>query len=623
MPQNAKGKGPEKGLEIRQPDSTRNQHMADVTENPGVSDFVVTLKNLGPQRLAIMAITILALVVLFVFMTTRISTTDYEVLYSELDTGDASAIAAELEKLQVPYQLSQDGKIVRVDRNETGRVRMHLATQGLPSGGVVGDAEIWDGDSGGFGTTTLELNIRKRRAMEGELQRTIISLAPVRAARVHLVLPERQMFTREQTPATASVFVKLRTGGGLSREQTGSIQHLVAAAVPGLHPSYVSVVDNSGAILAPGTGDENGSGAMTHAADRTLKFETQMKTQIETMLARIIGFGKVTAEVKADLDFDRIETVTETYDPDGAVLRQSRLIEQSSNAQDRDADDVVTVGNNLPGGADADADSLAGSSENENRTEEENSWAVSKEIRNHVREAGQVQRLSVAVLVDGRYVPGPDGGEQVFEPRSEEELKRIERLVASAIGFNSERGDTLTVESQQFVEADTGLSEISSDEIMGFPKERIMKLAELLVMAIVAVLALLLIVRPILNRAGFTEYEIEDGGQVAVDSNGQPLRMLTHQGGSPHSGTSAAAGTALAQEAMQAALSNPGQAAMAQEMVNRGEAESVEAALEQLLSVSQIQGRARAGSQQKIGEIVEKHPDEAVAILRTWMYQDA
>jgi flagellar M-ring protein FliF len=549
-----------------------------------LNSFVQTLRNLGPVRLAAMGVVALGLIGFFIYLMTRLSQPDMALLYSELDARDAGGITQKLDQLKIPYQVNAEGTRIQVPADQVGKLRMAMAQAGLPSGGSIG-YEIFDKGEG-FGTTNFIQNINHLRALEGELARTVSTLTPVQNARVHLVLPKREMFSRTQPTPTASVFLKLRPGAQLSREQILSIQHLIAAAVPQLEPNQISIVDDRGSLLARGMGAGSEELLAASADEKKLAFERRAIQTIEDLLSRTVGYGKVRAQVSTDFDFDRVTTNSEIFDPESQVVRSTQTVEEKNESTDNDPPDPVTVANNLPNAQQTGATGVTPTSQTRgSRTEETVNYEISKTVKSHVRESGQVRRMSVAVLVDGSYQAG-DNGQQVYVPRSKEELTQIDALVRSAIGFDAVRGDSIEVVNMRFTAPDGELAD-TGITILGMQKDDLFRIAEMVVLAIVALLIILLVVRPLMARAF-------ERSQESSGDDDDAERLLTDQSGS------------------QAQLMAPG--ALAQDLALE-EAQADEE-LEQMIDISRVEGRVRASSLRKVGEIVDKHPEEAVSIIR-------
>lgn len=553
-----------------------------------MNNLLQTLRNLGPVRLAAMGIVALAFIGFFVYLATRLSSPEYALLYGDLDQADGGAIVRKLDELKVPHQASADGTKISVPSDQVGRLRMVMAEAGLPSGGSLG-YEIFDKPEG-FGTTSFIQNINHLRALEGELARTVGTLAGIQQARVHLVLPKREMFSRTRQAATASVFLRLRPGTQIGREQIAAVQHLLAAAVPELDPSQVSIVDDRGNLLARGMGADSRELLMATADEKRLAFEQRTARTIEDLLSRTLGYGKVRAEVSAELDFDRVVTNSEIFDPDSQVVRSTQMVEESSLSNERDALDAVTVANNLPTAEDDALGAGALAENRSNRTEETVNYEISKTIREHVRETGQVRRLSVAVLVDGIYDRTAEG--EAYRARPPEELAQIEALVRSAVGVDPARGDTIEVVNMRFASPDAEFADVADTTILGMAREDVFRIAEMVVLAIVAILVILLVIRPLMARA------FERAQEISPEEEAE--RLLTDQSAVPPQ------------------LMGPG--ALAQDLALEEAAIGEE--LEQMIDINRVEGRVRASSLRKVGEIVDKHPEEAVSILRNWLYQE-
>ncbi len=577
------------------------------------STIVDTFRSLGPIRLGIMAAVAAAVLAFFVYLTSRLATPDMSLLYAELDNQDSGQIVARLEELNVPYRIEGNGSRLMVAEDQVARVRLQMAQEGLPSGGSIG-YEIFD-RSEGFGTTNFVQNINHLRALEGELARTIKSITNVKQARVHLVMPQRELFSRDRQDPSASIVLVMRDKGRLERNQIAAIQHLVAAAVPGLKPTLVSIIDDKGTLLARGASDDDPTQLATTAEERRIAHETRLIRTVEEMLERTVGPGNVRVQISAEMDFDRITENSETYDPDGQVVRSTQVVEENAGSNEGQ-DPGVTVGNNLP---DADLDQLGeggGSQSNSSRSEETVNYEISRTVKTAVRETGMVRRLSVAVSVNGLTSVGEDG-ETIYEPRSEEEMTQLAALVRAAVGYDEARGDTLEIVNLRFTGIDAGLQ--GDDTILGFEKAELMRFVELLVLGVVAVLVLLLVVRPLIARVLDGDFE---AGSIDPET-----------------------GLLRGPEGMQYAIAGPGGGAVAGGMESgpmlitnpdgttttvarrAGDGSSgedgvtVAEEIEQMIDLNKVEGRVRASSVRKIGEIVEKHPDEAVNILRAWLHQ--
>jgi flagellar M-ring protein FliF len=559
-----------------------------------VNGLAQLFRNLGVARLATLAVVAALSVGFFVFLTSRIATPGYGLLYGDLDAKDSGQIVQKLEASGVPYQLKGDGSAVMVPLDQVARVRMIMADEGLPHGGSVG-YEIFD-KSDAFGTSSFVENINQVRALEGELERTIASINLISSARVHLVLPRREIFTRERQQPSASIVVKLRGADHLTSPQVAAIQHLVASAVPDLTPDRVSIVDTDGNLLARGGGDNDAS-AGSNAEDMQANYENRLSRRIEELVERSVGPGKARVDVHVDMDFDRVTTNSESYDPNGQVVRSTQTVTEANDTNEGSATQGVSVANNLPN-AQAAAPTPATDHTRGSRNEETINYEISKTVRNQVSEAGQVKRQSVAVLVDGTYVTGSDGARK-YTPRNADELKQITALVRSAVGYDEKRGDTVDVENLPFAPVDEPASSSGGPaQIMGFDKSDMLHMGETLILAVVAVLVILLVIRPLVNR-------VFEGAAA-----GGPRELGRLLGAPP--------GTA----ALPAPSGGGGHAGVPATQRGSQQQMQQQAADGEMIDIGQVDGRVAASSLKKVSEIVEKHPEEALAIVRSWMYQD-
>src|SRR4249920_3346553 len=455
------------------------------------------MKSLGAARMAAMAAVTLALIGFFSFLMVQMTTPQMVPLFTDLSVDDSASIIKDLERQAVPYQIKSDGAIIMVPKDKVARLRMKLAESGLPKGGGVG-YEIFD-KTDSLGTTTFVQNINHLRALEGELARTIRSIDRVQAARVHLVLPERPLFSRDKVDASASIVLKVR--GALEPQQVRAVRHLVASAVNGLKPERVSVIDETGKLLADGASPDNPlNGASSD--ERKLAYENRLRSEVETIVSSVVGPGRARVQINADFDVNRITQTSDKFDPDGRVLRSSQTREEQSATSDNKKGSV-SVGTELPGGSRPQQQPADGGSRGDQsrKTEEIVNYEISRTTKTEVIEAGRVNRISAAVLVDGIYNKN-DKGELAYQPRPKEEIDRIAALVRSAIGFDAKRGDQVEVVNLRF--AETTPSPINEPtgwmSYLQFTKEDIIRGAELGVMVLLGLVVLLMVVRPLVRR---------------------------------------------------------------------------------------------------------------------------
>lgn len=564
--------------------------------------LVNLLRNLGSTRVVIMGVVVAALIGFFAYLTLQITEPPMSLLYSGLDVKDSGSITQRLTSMGVKYKVSPDGTSIMVPEDAAARLRMTMAQDGLPSGGNIG-YEIFD-ENNSLGTTSFVQNINHLRALEGELARSIQSIDRVTAARVHLVLPEHKLFTKDEQKPSASIV--LRTQGRLAAGQVNAIQHLVAAAVPDLDPQRISIVDERGNLLAAGT-DQSQTGAFSaNADDRRMAYEAQLKSELETLLANSLGPGKVRAQVMAEIDFDRVTTNSETYDPDSQVVRSSQTVEEKGSNAERTPGGGTSVANNLPE-ADVSQSSEPTNTSNNSRTEETVNYEISKTVRTQVQEAGRLKKLSVAILVDGRYKTNDDGT-KTYEPRSQAELDKIATLVKSAIGFDKARGDTVSVVNMQFAAVEPIKTSAPPSTIFGMQRSDFFRLVQLMVMAVVAALVILLVVRPLLVRIleSLPAPQPASGPKPALPGNGKAPALPGMGALDP----SQIAYQGLPDEEEGGGLVPSGGMAMMPQQQSPS------------FDISQIDGQMQESAVNKIGDVVTRHPDEATSIIRNWLYNE-
>lgn len=402
-----------------------------------------------PQKITIglTLVAALATMVSLIIWATLSNRPGETVLFSNLSTQDAGEITAKLSEMQVPYQLIGDGTTISVPAEQVHQTRLNLAQEGLPRGSGVG-FEIFDETS--LGMTEFVQKVNYRRALQGELARTISSLDGIESARVHIALPERSLFIDEDQPTKASVSLQLDQYVQIKGDQVKGIIHLVASSVEGLDPVNVIVVDADGRVLNEMIKQENEDSTLTVTQLLYQKnVERKLKTQLDNLLVQVLGKGNAHSSVTVELDFDKVEEEVLQYDPENVVRSEQSITE---NEVGREAE------GGIPGVRANVADQPEAQAPITNERSKEaltTNYEVGKITRHIVRTRGAITRISVAVAVNGRYVEQDVDGstQQVYEPRPENEITKIEQLVQSAIGYSQERGDRVVVTNLEFGEA--------------------------------------------------------------------------------------------------------------------------------------------------------------------------
>ncbi len=536
-----------------------------------MNNFVQSIKNMSPGRLASLAGVILFLISFFVYLATRLNTTEYAVLYTDLELEDAKQIVNRLETSNIKYKLEKNGTEILVPTDMVNKMRVDTAELALASKGSNVGYEIFD-NTDALGSTNFVQNVNLIRALEGELARTVRSVDNIKSARVHLVLPKREMFSKEEQVPTASVVVRT-VNGTLSPQSVLAIQKLIAASVPKLDVKNVAIVDSSGNLL---TEDKNKELMQLNRNEELRQdLERSMAERVQKLLERSVGQGNVRAQVYLEMDFDQVVTNEEIYDPDGQVIRSEASTTNNSATTENNA--PVTVAQNIPNG-----DTVAqgdGSYTQSSNTESTINYEISKIVRNKVKNNGVITRMTTAVVIDGIYERNEEG-DIVYRPRSDEEMKKFEDLVKSALGYNAERGDMVEVRNLQFVNGQMIKPEKKVETlIMGFTKDEIIRISEGIGVALVAILVILLVIRPLINNA------------FDMNNNDSDTRLL-------------------------------GQNAEEDNLLLSNFLDEDHEEVGDMINMSKVNGRVKASSVKRINDIVEKNPDAAVNIVRSWLYQN-
>lgn len=410
-----------------------------------IRSILDNLRSLGPKRLAMMGGAAAIVVAVILTASIWLNRPAYETLYVGLDRADVGQIGMVLSESGIRYDVSSDGTAVMVPTGRTGQARMLLAERGLPTSSNAG-YELFD-NVGSFGLTSFMQEVTRVRALEGEIARTIQSIAGIKSARVHIVMPERASFRREEQAPTASVVV--RAGGTDAIKAALAIRHMVAAAVPRLTPDKVTVLDASGDLLAAGDDPNNNSAARSLTIERTV--ESQIEDNIRRALAPYLGHENFRASVKAEVNTDMRQTEETIFDPESRVERSVQIVRANDQASQRQAAPPTTVQQNLPEEDLAGGDGPASSEQRERREETTNYELNSKRIAT-VSNGYSVSRLSIAVVVNRERLAAVLGAEA-----TPERIAEIEKLASSAAGFDTARGDVINVSSVEFIDGIAGV----------------------------------------------------------------------------------------------------------------------------------------------------------------------
>ncbi|MBR4105958.1 MAG: flagellar M-ring protein FliF [Alphaproteobacteria bacterium] len=538
-----------------------------------MNNILQSIKNMSPSKIASIAAIMIFLISFFVYVIVQIGAKEYSVLYTDLDMEDAKQITARLDTFNIKYQLAKNGTEVLVPTDEVNKMRVETADIAVYSKGSNVGYEVFD-KSDTLGATNFVQNVNLLRALEGELARTIRTVDNIRSARVHLVMPKRELFSREEQTPSASVVIKTKEGA-LSLQNIQSIQKIVAAAVPKLDVKNVAIVDSNGNLLTEFNEEQNDIVKNANKDKMRIDQERKMAQKIQQLLEKTLGAGKVQAQVNIEMDFDEIVTNEEIYDPDSQVVRSTATISEQGVSTTQDG--TVTVAQNIPNG-DSQLNS-EGVRDSSSKVEETINYEISKVIRNKVKNTGTIRRLTAAVLVDGVYEKDAEGN-QVYRKRSDEEMEQIVALVKSAVGYDANRGDMVEVENLRFATLSNAVAEKGEMMYLGFTKAELMRIAEGLGVAIVAILVILLVIRPLINNA------------FEVSSNNNAERLISSGDNEDNL------------------------------LLSSFLSDNFDESAEELVNMNKVDGRIKVSSLKKLNNTVEKNPAAAVNVIRSWLYND-
>ncbi|MCB2113057.1 MAG: flagellar M-ring protein FliF [Parvularculaceae bacterium] len=542
-----------------------------------MNDLMGMIRSFGFARLAAIVGVTAGVALALGFIVIRASEAPLSLLYADLDLKEGQELASRLERDGVKYDLRERGDRVSVYAASDNGValKVKLAGDGFVAGTREVGYEIFDNQDA-LGATSFQQNINRLRALEGELARTIASIEGVRSARVHLVLPERELFSRDRQSATASIVVD--APGGLDSRSVRAIVNLAASAVPNLAPGRVTILDSAGDLLASGQDGDNPLAMSGGVDERIAATEARIRHTVEDLVGRIVGAQNLRVQVAADIDFSRVTETANIIDPDSQTILSATTIEDAQNSTDPALSRGVSVGNALPEAQLVDPASLAAAASSSRRTEETTNYEMTRTVRNEVREMGGVKRLSVAVALNMATTSDASGA-LISVPRSPEELSRIEALVRSAVGYNSARGDQVEVIETSFAPISSSApagTVAAAAEPRALTNAQIMRGAEIGAIALVALALIVFVLRPLLAPGA------DASAQIAQSA---PARELP----------SAAANIALPTP--------------------------LSSGLENLIDLSQVDGKVKASSLKRVAEVVKAHSDESAGILKSWIRQ--
>lgn len=468
----------------------------------GMKSILQPFLALPPAKRLVVGGVVFLCILAFSLLFMAANRTDFKPLFTNLTGEDAGEIMKKLKDQKVPYQIAADGRALLVPADKVYELRLSLASEGLPQGGGVG-FEIFDRKN--FGMTEFVQKLNYQRALQGELARTIGQLAGVDQARVHLALPEKSLFKENDKAPTASVVLKMKAERTLRESEVQGIVHLVASSIEGMDTDHVTVLDSRGKVLSKTEAGDAASRMTTAMLETQRNYEKNMEERLQSLLDKVMGSGKSAARVSAAFDFKQVEKYEEKYDPESAAVRSEQRSEEKGGLASG-ASGVPGVQTNLgrvaPGSASANAQG--------SKSDETMNYELNKFTARTIEPVGTLAKLSVAILVDGKYESAAGGGKDAkYLPRTPEELQQIEAVIKSSVGFNAERGDQVTVVNIPFqvVAEEPGVAAPNWWESPFF-----MSMLKNVLIGIAFLALIFLVIRPLMNllkssrQGGFDHY---------------------------------------------------------------------------------------------------------------------
>lgn len=458
-----------------------------VDDKPKRKNFATVIKEWPlPRKLALAGLIIIS-ILFFAILIYQGRTADYQLLYANLSETDAAPVVAWLKAERIPYKLKNNGRNIWIPANVLHETRLNLAANGLPTGGGIG-FEVFDKQS--FALTDYVQKVNYTRALQGELARTITTLAPVEMARVHLALPEKRLFKNQQKQATASVIVTLVPGQSLSQKQVQGIIHLVAGSVTGLKKEEITVIDSNGVVLDSGQKNDKDQVLSVDMLAFQQEVEKRLELRAQTLLDKTMGRDNAMVRVNATLDFAKIEKTQELFDSEEPVIRSEQVNEEQSGAPVSGG--IPGVQSNLQG-----ISPVQGTDSSSSRTSRTTNYEISKTVSRIVNPVGTIQKLSVSILVADKVTPATENTPQTVTPRTPEELQSLQTMVSAALGLVPDRGDQINVLSMPFSKQP---DEVLSEQTM--PTNMLYEYLPFIKIGLVALGAILLyffLIRPIIK----------------------------------------------------------------------------------------------------------------------------
>lgn len=575
-----------------------------------MSDLNRVINQMGPGKMLMVGGVVVGLILFFVFISNFLGNPSMSVVFSNLEPRQAMAMTQKLAASGASFELRDNNRSIYAPSNEVTNIRMLLADEGL--GGSVVGMELFD-QAASLGTTSFQQNVNLIRATEGELSRTLVSINGINSARVHIVMPQRARFQSERQKPSASVL--LNTGGsGFDKAKASVIQSLVATAVPGLEPSNITVADQRGSLLAAGGGDDD-FGAFTNLAEQRISQENIYRSRIEQTLGDVVGSGNVRAQVAIEMSASSVTKNSKVYDPENQVTLSSQTSENTSQSNEAGGG-AVSVSTQLPEGSASGGAGGAGSttSQTSEVTNFENSSTVTTEVTN----PGEVKKITVGVVVGMKPTKQSDGTLIYDQQWTQAELDQMESMVYAAIGGKKPQTPQEEIEASRLVEL-TSMPFINviatekpaaPDTILGFTPADFQGLIQIVVIGVVAILVLLLVVRPLVVKLAAAIPEASPGMMDSLPDQSSDIQAIPApevHGITPELAAAAASGDSNARNALQQL---------------RAQGAEGNVSIDAKIDLAQVEGKVQESATKKVGDIIVRHPDESAAIVRQWLYSD-
>jgi len=562
-----------------------------------VQALLENLRALGQGRLIALGVTGAVLVLATFFGVRTLMQPNYATLYRDLTPSEASRMVSALEGAGFNLRVDASGSILSVPQEDLARARMELAGQGLVNDGSAG-WELFD-EASGLGMNSFMQKINRLRALEGELARSIQTLDGVDAARVHLVLPEREAFSRERPQPTGSVIIRARPGHQVTVRQAQSIRALVSSAVPEMAAGRVTVLTASGETILAEEGTD-----VAEVTQQALKasVEDRIAANVTEILTARVGAGNARVQVSVDLTTERQVIREQSYDPEQRVVRSTETREETREDMDRDTGEVG-VNDDIPASL---AENGSATSQNSvSKSDEVVNYEIGNKQSETIREPGEIQRVSVAVLVNGIYNV-QDNGEVAYEERSPEELARLNQLVQAAIGFNEARGDSISVDSLRFMDYSMDVGEPVTTSFVQIIKDNLMSILRALFVLIALAAILRFGVRPMVASMMVEKSEGEDAETPAL-ADGEDGEAPALEADKQAEGLPAPAQAPRQRRNQQSS----GQTTVLEPMHMAGP--------DDIINISAVHGGVHKGWLNTVSGLVESQPDDSLKVVKTWL----